>query len=112
MFYKKMPTITLHEAHTRGLEPSKYESLPKEGTRAVTLDFTTPGRGNWIDCYFTCASTGSKFKVPAFKQPNGNYGPPQSTVNFENDKLYGKHFMLVLKSNTGVVKWERALKVR
>lgn len=108
-----MSILTLQAAVSKGFKPADYsDEMTLEG-KALRLDFRAKGRGDWIDCYFSCAKGGTeKFKLAAFKNEEKEiYTPESSSLNFGTDKVSGTIFVITTEMKFGRIVWSKAIKV-
>ena len=108
-----MNILTLQAAVSLGFRPAEYSDEMALKGKVLRLDFRTKGRGDWIDCYFSCAKGGtSKYKLAAFKdEENDAYTPNGSTINFGADKVNGTIFVITAEMKLGRSVWSKAIKV-
>ncbi|HHJ3076468.1 TPA: hypothetical protein ACPVZG_000258 [Vibrio parahaemolyticus] len=108
-----MNILTLQAAVSRGFKPAEYSDEMSLQGKALKLDFRTKGRGDWIDCYFSCAKGGTeKYKLAAFKdEENETYTPESSNINFGADHVNGTIFVITAEMKFGRSVWSKAIKV-
>ncbi|MCY9861258.1 hypothetical protein OTK49_01855 [Vibrio coralliirubri] len=109
-----MTILTLQAAVALGFKPADYEQEMSLNGKVLKLDFRTIGRGEWVDCHFSCAKGGSeKYKLAAFKNNDtGLFTPENSNVNFGADTVNGSIFVVTAILEYGRPVWSKAIKVR
>lgn len=109
-----MSILTLQAAVALGFKPADYEQEMSLNGKVLKLDFRTTGRGDWIDCYFSCAKGGAeKYKLAAFKNDDtGFYTPENSKINFGGETVKGSIFVITAALEFGRPVWSKAIKVR
>ena len=108
-----MTILTLHTAVSKGFKPNDYSSELEAKGLVLKLDFRTKGKGDWIDCYFSCAKGGNtKLRLAAFKnEDTQKYTPKNCNTNFGDPLVRGEIFVITSTTEFGISSWAKALRI-
>lgn len=107
-----MAILSVQQAVLKGFKTIDYNSGMTLKGKVLRLDFRTSGRGDWIDCYFSCAKGGDeKFKLAAFNRKDGFYAPLDCKINFGAPSINGTIFIITAKIVENRLAWSKAIKI-